>query len=195
MSWLTNHLRNKFLAGILAAGPLVVLVVGAMWIEERTRVLAEPLGFHFPGLGFLIAVAGVYLLGVIVTSLLGRVLLRLADSVLRRIPGFNLLYRVWKEVLVVAPDRAGTFDKVVLVPAGVGQGLQLGFTSGYGLPDDPDSICVFVPGVPNPIAGRLLLIPRASCLTLSLSAEEAFKFLLSSGNYLPAQLHGRTANP
>src|SRR5262245_48163907 len=126
MTWLATHLRNKLLAGILAAGPIVALVLGALWIEEHTRILTQPLGFHFPGLGFLIALVAVYVLGVIATSLLGRFLIGLADRTLSRVPGLNMLYRVWKEVLVVPPDKAGMFDKVLLVPNPDGPGVQLG---------------------------------------------------------------------
>lgn len=194
MSGLADHLRNKFLAGILAAGPIVILVVGALWIEEHTRVLTQPLGFHFPGLGFLVALVAVYLLGLLVTSLLGRLLLGLVDSILSRVPGFKLLYRAWKEILVVAPEKAGMFDKVVLVP-NAGVGVQLGFTNGTSLPGDPNSICVLLPGVPNPIAGRLVLMPRESCLVLALPIEEAFKFLLSTGNYVPPALQGVITRP
>ena len=36
-------------------------------------------------------------------------------------------------------------------PAG---GAQVGFTSGRPLPGDPRCLCVFLPGIPNPLAGR-----------------------------------------
>lgn len=117
MTWLKNHLRDKFLAGVL------------------------------------LAVVGVYLLGLAVTSFLGRFALRLADRLLQKVPGLSLLYLAWKDVLVVPPDKAGTFHQVVLVPNPAG-GAQVGFTSGRPLPGDPRCLCVFLPGFPNPLAGR-----------------------------------------
>ena len=193
MKWLPTHLRNKFLAGALAAGPLVVLVWGAVWLEQHTRPLAEPFGIHFPGLGILMAVAGVYLLGVLVTSVLGAIALRLADRFLVRIPGFNLLYQAWKDVLVLPPSKASIFSHVVLVPDPDRNAAQLGFICGEGLPTDSRTCCVFLPSVPNPLSGELHLVGRETCVPLAVSVQEAFKFLLSNGNYLPAGLRGMGA--
>jgi uncharacterized membrane protein len=189
MQWIQTHLRNKFLAGGLAAGPIVVVVWVILWLDEHTRPLTELLGFHFPGLGILIAIAAVYLLGLVVTSLVGTFFIRLVDHALQRVPGMNQLYRAWKDVLVQPLDKAGTFHEAVLVPIGEGpQHWQLGFTSGLPLPGDPAGLCVFLPGVPNPLTGRLILVPRAACMPLGIPVEEAFKFLLSTGNHVPPEL-------
>jgi uncharacterized membrane protein len=190
MYGLQTHLRNKFLAGGLAAGPIVILVLAVAWLEEHTRPLTQPLGYHFPGLGILLAIAAVYLLGVLVTSLFGTFALGLADRALQGVPGLNQVYRAWKEILVLPLDKAGTFHQAVLVPIEQGQAYQLGFTSGEGLPGDPASLCVFLPGVPNPLTGRLIVVNRQTCLPLSLPPEEAFKFLLSTGNHVPPALRG-----
>jgi uncharacterized membrane protein len=129
MNALRNHLRIKCLAGALAAGPFVVLVFAALWLEENTRPLTVPLGFHFPGLGIILALVGVYLLGLLVTSLIGNFFLRLLDYLLDRMPGLNFLYRAWKDILVMPAGRAGVFHKVVLIPAAEEHGAQMGFTS------------------------------------------------------------------
>jgi hypothetical protein len=36
--------------------------------------------------------------------------------------------------------------------------------------------------------GRLIFVPLADCTVLETSAEEAFKWLLSGGNYVPAEI-------
>jgi len=188
MNALRIHLRNKFLAGGLAAGPLVILALAARWLEENTKLLTQPLGFHFPGLGVLLALAGVYLLGLVVTSLVGRFFLRLLDSLLQRVPGLNLLYRAWKDILVLPVGKTGVFHRVVLVPAAEGRGVQLGFTDGTPLPGAIEKLSIFVPGVPNPLSGQLVVVERSACRELEVSVEEAFKYLLSTGNYVPAGL-------
>jgi uncharacterized membrane protein len=190
MNRLQTHLRNKLLAGALAAGPVVILVWGVVWLETQTKPLTQPLGFHFPGMGILLALALIYLLGLLVTSLLGSIALALADKALTRIPGLNLLYRGWKDILVLPPSKAGMLHRVVLVRQPGETVAQLGFTSGEALPGDPATCCVFVPGVPNPLVGRLLFVDRGACVPIHLSTEEAFKFLLSSGNYVPDGMPG-----
>jgi uncharacterized membrane protein len=196
MGWFGRHLRNKLLAGVLAAIPLGVLVYGFSWIESHTQPLLEPyLGVRVPGLPVLVALLGVYLLGVVVTSFVGGLALRLLDHVLERLPGFRLLYNAWKDVVLLPKDRPGTFHQVVLVPqAGAGT-LALGFTSGEPLPGEPPSWCVFLPNVPNPLTGRLVVVPRAQCVPLKLSVVEAFKILLSTGSYLPGDLRAGPVPP
>ena len=61
MTWLENHWRDEFLAGALAAVPVVVVVWGALLVKQYTRSLAQQVGLDFPGLGVLLAVVGVYL--------------------------------------------------------------------------------------------------------------------------------------
>lgn len=186
MKGLQAHLRNKLLAGALSAVPIAVVIWAAVLLEENAKPLVEPLGFYFPGLGILLAIVAVYALGLIVTSLIGQIFLGVTDKVLRRVPGLSLLYQAWKDVLVSDPKKAGVFDKVVLVPVPEGQGTQLGFTSGQTV--DGRSYCVFLPGVPNPIAGRLVFVEQDACVSVEMSVEDAFKFLLSTGNYVPQGL-------
>jgi uncharacterized membrane protein len=74
MDWLKRHLRNTFLTGIFSAIPLVITVVVIWYVEKLTR---EPLkalfGIDTPFLGIAAAVVFLYLLGVLVNSLVGRI--------------------------------------------------------------------------------------------------------------------------
>src|SRR5262245_9359361 len=119
------HFRNKLLAGAFAAVPIAIVVYAAIWIESHTKDLATPFGIQFPGMGFLIALAGIYLLGLVVTSVLGQVVLRQVNRVLEKVPGVSFLYRAWKDLLVISPDKAGMYHQVVMVPTGR-NGAQLG---------------------------------------------------------------------
>ena len=193
MGTLLAHFRNKLLAGTFAAVPIAIAIYLVVWAEQSTRALAEPLGVNLPGLGLVIVIVGLYVLGLGVTSFVGVLFIRLANVLLQRVPGVNLLYRAWKDVLVVPPDQHGMFHQVVLVPMGE-DSAQLGFTSGHSLPGDPDSICVLLPNLPSPLSGRLVVVRRAACLPLSMSVEDALKYQFSTGNYLPAKL-SRSPSP
>ena len=194
MKWIKVHLHDKLLAGLLAAVPLVVVFGAASSLERGTEPLAKPLGLHFPGIGFVLALLLIYVLGLFVTSFFGRFALHLVDRLLCRLPGLSLVYRAWKDVLLVSPQEGGMFHQVVLVGSPT-FGAQLGFTSGHALPGDPTSLCVFLPGIPNLLNGRLVVVNRDACVRLEMTVEEAIKFLLSTGNYLPAGLHGAAACP
>jgi len=103
------------------------------------------------------------------------------------VPGLNLVYRAWKDILVTPPDKTGMFDKAVLLPLEGGH-LQLGFTNGVSLPNDPERLCVLLPNIPSPFSGRIIIVRREVCTFLNISVEEAMKYQLSTGNYLPEGL-------
>jgi uncharacterized membrane protein len=176
------HIRNKLLAGALAAIPIAGTIFILWYIDNKSR---ELLGVHKPFVGVAIAIGAIYVLGLFVTSVVGRFLLARADKLLRRVPGLRFLYRSWKQV-ALSDSQAGIFAHVVLVPDDAGRGCVLGFTSGHAIEGDPGLSCVFVPGAPNPMTGKLYFVPTTRCIRLEMSPQEALKLIISGGNYVPA---------
>jgi uncharacterized membrane protein len=182
MGSLQSHLRNKLLAGLLAAIPVAVTAFIIYYADSKSR---ELLHVSTPFVGIAIALGVVYLLGLFVTSVVGKFLLRAFDRLLRRVPGLRDLYRSWRQV-ALADTQAGIFAHVVLVPDDAGRGCVLGFTSGHAIEGDPGISCVFVPGAPNPTTGKLYFVPTTRCIRLEMSPQDALKLIISGGNYIPA---------
>ncbi len=177
--------RNTFLAGIFAAIPLVATVVVLWYIDKLTREpLKALLGLDVPFLGFVVALGLIFVLGILVRSLLGRFLLTALDRLLMRVPVLADLYKAWKQISLTPGGSEGMYARVVLVQLD-GDAWHVAFTTGDAIEHDPGTICVFVPMAPNPLAGRLLFVPRARTRPTTMTVEEVFKFLLSSGNYVP----------
>ncbi len=191
---LKTHLRTVFLAGIFAATPLAVTIFVLWTIEAATRQPVRDLtGVNIPFVGVVLAIVLIYLLGVGVTSLIGKWLLNRLDALLLRVPVMRDLYTAWKHISVTPGGGEGIFAKVVLVPVENGRARTLGFTSGDPIAGDPATCCVFVPAAPNPINGRLLFVPIVDCIVLEITGEEAFKWILSGGNYVPPEVGPATA--
>jgi len=182
MGSLQSHLRNKLVAGLLAAIPVAVTCFIIYYVDSKSR---ELLHVHTPFVGIAIALGVIYLLGVFVTSVIGQFLLRAFDRILRRVPGLRDLYRSWKQV-ALADTQVGMFAHVVLVPDDAGRGCVLGFTSGHAIEGDPGLSCVFVPGAPNPTTGKLYFVPTTRCIRLEMTPQDALKLIISGGNYVPA---------
>ena len=192
MSRLNNHLRKTFLAGIFAAVPVVVTGFIIWYVDHHTRVISEKLFRRsIPFVGIVVALAAIYLGGLVATTLLGKWVIGVVDKLLGRLPGFRQLYAAWKQVALTPGGGEGMFAKVVLVSEVSPHARVIGFTSGQPLAGHRDTLCVFVPNAPNPLQGRLLLIDRARCTPLDTSAEDAFKMILSTGNFLPEGLGER----
>jgi uncharacterized membrane protein len=192
MGRLKTHVRNKFVAGALAAIPLAVTFFILWYVDSKARSI---LHLDVPFLGIAVALVGIYLLGLFVTSVIGKFLIGLTDKLLGHLPGLRDLYRAWKQVaLTDSTDGAlGIFGSVVLVPDEAGRGLVIGFTSGHAVEGDPETCCVFIPASPNPTSGRLYFVPRGRCVRVNLAPQEAIKMIISGGNYVPGALGAATA--
>jgi uncharacterized membrane protein len=189
-----KHLRNTFLAGIFAAIPVGATIFIVWYIENATRAPLRKLfdgKLDIPFIGIPIALLIIYLLGLAVTSIIGRWVLRVIDRLLLRLPLLKDLYQAWKQITVTPGGSEGMYAKVVLVSL-EGEARVLGFTSGESVPGDAGTVCVFVPNTPNPVMGRLYFVAREKVQTLNITAEEAFKFLLSTANYIPEEIGAAT---
>jgi len=192
MGRLQAHVRNKLVAGALAAIPVAVTLFILWYVDSKARGIV---GLDVPFLGIAVALGAIYVLGVFVTSVIGKFVLHLTDSLLAHVPGLRDLYRTWKQVaLSDAHDGAlGIFKTVVLVPDDSGRGYVLGFTSGHAVEGDPAVSCVFIPASPNPTSGRLYFVPSERCLHVDLTPPEAVKLILSGGNYVPPAVGAATS--
>jgi uncharacterized membrane protein len=182
MRGLKEHFERKFVAGVLAAIPLAVTAFILWYVDSKVRELFP---VRYPFLGIAVALVVIYLLGLFVTSLTGRYFLRVLDWVLTHVPGLRDLYRTWKQIAVTPGMDPGVFARVVTVPDESGRMRMLGFTSGKPIEGTSDTLCVFVPASPNPTSGRLYFVRLTECVFLPLGAQEALKFIISGGNYVP----------
>lgn len=188
MDRIKNYVRTTFLAGVFSAIPLGATIFVLWYVEKLTR---EPIkamfGIDTPFAGVGLALVGIFVLGVIVRSLIGRYLLAAIDKLLLKVPVLADLYKAWKQISLTPGGSEGIYTKVVLVQLD-GEAWHMGFTSGEGIENDPETICVFVPQAPNPMAGRLLFVPRSRTRATGMTVEAVFKFLLSGGNYVPPEV-------
>jgi uncharacterized membrane protein len=189
MGGIQVHLRNKLVAGALAAIPLVVTIFILWYVDTKTRAIFN---VDHPFLGIGIAIAGLYLLGLFVTSFVGQFVLGAVDSVLRRLPGLRDLYRSWKQVALTTDRHEGIFAHVVLIP-GDGGTRMLGFSSAKGIDNDATTWCVFVPQSPNPTSGRLFFVPARRCVLVDMTTQDALKLVISGGSYVPGAIGAATS--
>ncbi|MFT3788095.1 MAG: DUF502 domain-containing protein [Tepidisphaeraceae bacterium] len=157
-------------------------------MSNRSLAPLRSVGINIPGLGLVIAVVGIYLVGLFVTSFVGKFFMRIVDSVLIKAPAFGDLYKAWKQITLNPPGSTGIYTKVVLVPDESGKLRMLAFCSGTPVVPGSTIYCVFIPSSPNPIGGRVAFVDEGEMITLDMGIEEAFKVLLSSGNYVPAEV-------
>jgi uncharacterized membrane protein len=182
-----DHIRKTFLTGVFFAVPLAITLFIIYWINDKTQPITHwVFGHDIPFLGVVIALGVIYLIGMVANSLLGKMLIRNIDALLSHVPMVGEVYSSWKQIALTPGGTEGTFSKVVLLRDETGSMKWLGFTSGRTVNAPNPSYCVFVPNAPNPITGRLYFVQVDQCAILDMSVEQAFKLILSTGNYVPA---------
>ena len=181
MNTKTRHVTRCLVAGIVALLPIGGTILGVAYLESvLTEAWRNDVSWYFPGLGLLLAVAVIYIVGLFVTTFLGRWLWRRLDQLLERLPIVGSLYQSLKEVLGYDSKRDKFFEAVVAVA--VDDGFEIGLVTGTAPgPDGKEHSVVFVPSSPNPTNGRLLLLPPEKLRKLDLRAADALRGLVSMG--------------
>lgn len=177
----SRHLTRCMVAGIVALLPMGGAVFTIVWLEGAlTASWRGDVSWYFPGLGLLLALLAVYAVGFVVTTFVGRWLWRSVDRVLERLPLLGTMYQSLKEVLGYDSTRERFFQGVVAVPAD--EGYEIGFVTGQSPgPGGAVHTLVFVPSVPNPTNGKLLLVDPARLQKLDVRTADALRALVSIG--------------
>jgi len=124
---LLARLRAYFLAGVLVTAPVAVtfyivwLIVS--FVDNRVSQLIPArynpenyLPFGIPGLGLVIAIIVLTLIGAVTAGYLGRVVVRLSDAILARMPVVRSIYGATKQIFeTVLAHKSTAFRQVCLV--------------------------------------------------------------------------------
>jgi uncharacterized membrane protein len=197
--WL-QHTRNAFLAGILAAVPLVVTYLVFRWLFEALDGIFQPaiiffIGRSLPGVGLVAVMLLVYLLGLITTRVIGRQLIHWVDAMMCRVPVIQYVYTAAKQVVDAARGlRQVPFKKVVIVEFPKAGMYSLGFVTGKPLDlRGQKKIPLFIPHTPNPMTGFLVLLSAEDILDTDLTIDDAMRMVLSGGLLSPEAIPQPTA--
>lgn len=119
-------------------------------------------------------------------------LIRLNDYILHRIPFVRTIYKTSQDVIkTIFGQDTRSFKQVVLVPFPNKQTYSIGLVTRDELTltsagRSKSVVAVFVPTTPNPTSGFLLMYDRKDLVPLSISVEEAFKYVVSCGVIAPS---------
>jgi len=177
-----KHFTQCFLAGIVAILPIGALILILYRLDIAIDPLLKDAGLpYFPGRGLLAGVVVIYLLGLTVTTFIGRWAWRLVDNVLSHVPGLAMLYNTLKQILGYGSGKDALFLRVVFIKDEAAGTLELGLVTEENSVEGQPRWTVFLPGSPNPALGRLVLVEPARCIPTAIPVDVAIKALLSTG--------------
>lgn len=197
MKTLLKHLKTYMLRGLLAVIPLALtaLAIQILYtvIDRRVTGLVEKfIGFSFPGLGVILLLVVLYLLGLIVSNVVGRQFFRLVAGIANRIPLIKTTYKVGRQLssTLSLPERQ-VFKRAVLVEYLKPGMWTIGFVTGTLMDKSNNEevlLKVFVPTPPNPISGTMIVVREFQTRDPGWSIEEALKAVISGGVISPAEI-------
>ena len=178
-----KHITRCLLAGAVAILPIAGMIITVGYVESQIAAsgLAE-LRFYFPGFALLVSLVLVYLVGLCVSTFVGKWLWARLDRLLDRMPILGQLYQTLKQVLGYGKGEHAIFQEVVLVPGLNEQAEEIGLvTNTLPAKDGKTKLVVFVPSAPTPTTGRLIIIEQETVKRLKMPVSETLKVLVAMG--------------
>jgi uncharacterized membrane protein len=201
-------IRDNFFAGLAFVLPLVLSIFLFYWALNRiTGGVLQLLKRHWPDfaagvqdpqaeipirIGILVAmIIAVFFIGWLTRSLVGKQLFKVGDMILERIPLFNRIYVVLRQISEsVLSEKSEMFSAVVLVEFPRPGLRSLAFITGRSRGEiqdktEGDVFTLFVPTSPNPTSGYMIMATEQEFERLDMSVEEGMKMVISGGAVLP----------
>ncbi|QDP72706.1 DUF502 domain-containing protein [Legionella israelensis] len=201
----SKSLRSYLFAGLIVWLPILVTYVVLRFIidllDQTIALLPaayqpeQLFGMHLPGFGVLLSLLLLMITGIVATNILGQRLVAWGEALLSRIPLVRSIYNSAKQVIsTLFASDSQAFRKVILIEYPRKGLWSLAFQTGVALREVKEQesiqemISVFVPTTPNPTSGFIMMIPQHEAIELSMSVDEALKFIISLGVMQPNSL-------
>lgn len=192
-----KSIRSYLLAGLIVWVPILV----TMWVLQFIIELldssiallpdayqpANLFGINVPGFGVLFSLLVLLATGIFVANYFGQNLVLWSEMFLGKIPLVRSIYNTSKQVMQsIFSSNSNAFRKVVLIEYPRKDVWTLAFQTAdtvlfFDEDKGKDMLSVFVPTTPNPTAGFLLLVSRDQVKEVTITVDEALKYIISLG--------------
>jgi uncharacterized membrane protein len=188
-----KQMRMNMLAGFLLLLPLfasILILVKLFKLLDSWAYFAVPHAWRahvVPGMGIVALLFLAWFTGSLARNFLGRRMMSFGNSFLKRIPLFNKLYGLIRQIVdAVASPKKKVFNRVVLIEFPEKGSYCLAFVTARENKEISDKagekmVGVFLPKVPNPTAGFLIFVPESKIIDVNISMEMALKLIVSGG--------------
>ena len=186
-------LRNNFIAGIVVLIPIgITLYLTLFFVKISGKIIPKKINpnnylpFDIPGVEILIALLIITFIGWVSLSFLGKKFFEIFNNILKKIPILRTIYSAIGQ-MTESFTKTDNLEKSVVLLEYPRKGIWVvGFATkeNHGIIRDKikeELINVFVPTTPNPTSGFLLMVPKKDLIYLSVSFEQASKFIVSAG--------------
>jgi uncharacterized membrane protein len=187
------RLRNYFITGAIVLIPIGITIYLTLFIIKiSSSVLPKTINpnsylpFNIPGIEILISVILITFIGWLSLSIIGKRLIELLNSILKKIPILRTIYSAIGQMTETLTNKDDSQKSVVILEYPRKNVWVVGFATKANKGKiqkeiKRELINVFVPTTPNPTSGFLLMVPKEDLIFVDMSFEEASKFIVSAG--------------
>ena len=184
-----THARSYILRGLLAIIPLYLSYLAAKYIYLLIdRPVADTFkkitGYHVIGLGIVLLLVILYFVGLLVSNVIGKRFFSLVEAVFNRIPILKTTYQVGKQLSdTFSLSEKQAFKKAVVINFLNSNTYVIGFITGEVVNQQTNEklIKVFIPHVPNPMTGFVVLVKESEVIETGWAVDEAIRLVISAG--------------
>jgi uncharacterized membrane protein len=141
-------------------------------------------------LAALATLAGLHVIGLLTSLVVGRRLIAFIEGLLGRLPLVQTIYGATKRFFGTLQDPPVTGQRVVLIGFPTERMKTLAFITKVMTDTDTgeELAVVYVPTAPNPTSGYIEILPMQDVVSTDWTVEEAMSFVMTGGTMAPERL-------
>ena len=189
--------KNYFITGLFSIIPLAITFTIIKWLFEFfSKPGKKMINYILPNsnapiieniIGFILTFLFIYLIGVIISNVLGKRLYLFFEKILAKIPLINYIYNTIKQIIdTLAISQKQAFKKVVYIEYPKKDVWTIALVTGESKDSEGNEYYqIFVPTTPNPTSGFMLYIKKENTKETNMSIDEGLKIIISGGMLAP----------
>ena len=192
MNSFIKNIKTKFIAGFVALIPIVLTFYVFRFVYTLMNQMSNPivkkyLNIEIPFFGIFVIIVSIYLLGLIVTNLIGKKILNMGELILKKVPLVSTIYITLKQITnTLALNTNHSFEGTVYIEYPKKDLWTIAFISGSSKNSTGvEYYNLFVPTTPNPTSGFYIVIRKNKTIPTGISVEESLKTIISGGMLAP----------
>jgi len=190
-----RRLKGYFFSGILLVVPLVITIIVLRAIFTFLDNLLLPylqpsLGawVRIPGIGIVITIVSIFVIGILVTNIIGKKFVNAGEYILLKIPIAKSIYGSAKQIMETFSYSEESNPKKVVMVEYPKEGIwSIGLVNGSSIhPGNSQKMYnILIFASINPTSGFFILAPQEKTIELDISIEDAMKWIVSGGIITP----------
>ena len=189
--------RNYFLTGLISIFPLAITYFIINWLFIFFSGPGKKIiNYFFTDynssiiehiVGFILTFLFIYIVGAIISNVLGKKIYLLFEKLLAKIPLVSYIYNTIKQITdTLSISQKQAFQKVVYIEYPKEDIWTIALVTGESQNSEGvEYYQIFVPTTPNPTSGFMLFVKKENTKETQMSIDEGLKIIISGGMLAP----------